>query len=216
MFVPVQDEETDGEAQRELQELGIEEARMKSDELISDYCFDATDNQMKAVYPKADVDAAIAELKDIIEKNQSAYYVDLGIVAKDCEKLKASEDVLVTDNRNLLDKEKNLENLLRENAEHFKRNESQIIENSDKVIAEKDKEIAELQKQVHDYAQGLYVIQERAEKEARHHKYKRCLAMAKWCNERHTFNETNEKRTWLHKWHKRWLELAEKFKPNKE
>ena len=40
-------------------------------------------------YAKVEVDAAIAELKDIIEKNQSAYYVDLGIVAKDCEKLKA-------------------------------------------------------------------------------------------------------------------------------
>ena len=49
---------------------------------------------------------------------------------------------------------------------------------ADEVIAEKDKEIAELQKQVHDYAQGLYVIQARAEKEARHHKHKRCLAMA--------------------------------------
>lgn len=33
---------------------------------------------------------------------------------------------------------------------------------ADKVIAEKDKEIEELQKQVHDYAQGLYVIQARA------------------------------------------------------
>ena len=49
---------------------------------------------------------------------------------------------------------------------------------ADKVIAEKDKEIAELQKQVHDYAQGLYVIQARAEKEACHQKHKRCLAMA--------------------------------------
>ena len=50
--------------------------------------------------------------------------------------LKAREDVLVTDNRNLLDKVKNLENQLRENAEHYKRNELQILENSDKVIAE--------------------------------------------------------------------------------
>ena len=40
----------------------------------------------------------------------------------------------------------------------------------DKVLEEKDKEIAELQKQVHDYAQGLYVIQAKAEKEARHQK----------------------------------------------
>ena len=34
---------------------------------------------------------------------------------------------------------------------------------ADKVIAEKDAEIAELQKQVYDYAQGLYVMQARAE-----------------------------------------------------
>lgn len=40
----------------------------------------------------------------------------------------------------------------------------------DKVLEEKDKEIAELQKYVHDYAQGLYVIQAKAEKEARHQK----------------------------------------------
>ena len=83
---------------------------------------------------------------------------------------------------------------------------------ADKVIAEKDKEIAELQEQVHDYGLGLYAMQARAEKEARHDKYKRCLAMARWCNECHTFNENNEKRTWLHKWHKRWLELAEHFR----
>ena len=58
------------------------------------------------------------------------------------------------------------------------------------------------------------VLKSEADKVIAHHKYKRCLAMARWCNERHTFNETNEKRTWLHKWHNRWLELAEKFKTN--
>ena len=52
------------------------------------------------------------------------------------------------------------------------------VDEMDIYIAEKDKEIAELQKQVHDYAQGLYVIQARAEKEACHQKHKRCLAMA--------------------------------------
>lgn len=63
MLLPVPDEEADGETQRELQKLGIEEASMTSDELIEDYCFDAIDNQTKAVYPKDYVDAAIAELK---------------------------------------------------------------------------------------------------------------------------------------------------------
>ena len=43
-------------------------------------------------------------------------------------------------------------------------------------------EIVELKEQVHDYGLGLYVMQARAEKEARHDKYKRCLAMAKWCD----------------------------------
>lgn len=39
------------------------------------------------------------------------------------------------------------------------------VERKCRAKAEKDKEIAELQKQVHDYAQGLYVIQSSAEKE---------------------------------------------------
>lgn len=38
-----------------------------------------------------------------------------------------------------------------------------IKSEADEVIAEKDKEIAELKRQVHDYAQGLYVLQARTE-----------------------------------------------------
>jgi hypothetical protein len=102
---------------------------------------------------------------------------------------------------------------------------------ADKVIAEKDAEIVELKKQVHDYAQGLYVIQARADKDARHHKYKRCLAMARWCRESLRLMRTYEvtvdywnlepghdaeyfckKGDFYSKWRKRWLELAEKFK----
>ena len=52
---------------------------------------------------------------------------------------------------------------------------------ADKVIADKDNEIEDLKKQVHDYAQGLYVIQARAEKELHQQKRKRCLAMKKLC-----------------------------------
>ena len=46
-------------------------------------------------------------------------------------------------------------------------------------------------------------------------KYKRCLAMAKWCNEKwlvHNFAEVPTKLGFYDKWEKRWLELAEKFK----
>ena len=142
------------------------------------------DDYKTKVYLKSEADKVIAELKDIIEKNQSAYYVDLGIVAKDCEKLKASEDVLVTDNRNLLDKVKNLENHLRENADHFQRNEAQILENADKEI--------------------------------RHNKYKRCLAMAHICYKNSiacaNYTMPHEKYKHWRRWQTIWSELAEKFK----
>lgn len=155
----------------------------------------------------------IAELNAKLESVQNTAFTE-------------SVDVLVTDNRNLLDKVKKLENLLRENAEHFKRNEAQILENSDKVIADKDKEIAELIKQVHDYAQGLYVIQARAEKEARRQKYKRCLlrsviAQMNATHYKDIFYDAgseeladayNRQITIHYKWQKLWLELAEKFK----
>ena len=90
----------------------------------------------------------------------------------------------------------------------------------DKVIAEKDAYIAELQEQVHDYGLGLYVMQARAEKEARHEKYKRCVAMAKLCRScwaANIFIHEGSYRTSMHymKWEKRWLELAEKFKEAK-
>ena len=77
---------------------------------------------------------------------------------------------------------------------------------ADKVIAEKDKEL-------------------------RHQKFKRCLAMAKWCGmhdeftqleserlglqQRTLFFEYRKKAMWWNKWCKRWLELAEKFKEAK-
>lgn len=97
---------------------------------------------------------------------------------------------------------------------------------ADKVIAKKDKEIAELRKQVHDYAQGLYVIQARAEKEARHQKYRRCLlrSVIAEMNAIHfkdlfydagsevLANEYNKQITIHYKWQKRWLALADKFK----
>lgn len=176
MYVPVQDEEADGEAQRELLQVGIEEASMKSDELIEDYCFDATDNQTKAVYPKADVDAAIDELKD--ELNRA----------------KVREDVLVTDNRNLLDKVKMLEERLRENADHFKRNEAHILENADKEIRHnKSKRCLNnawwCRKLSNTYTLSAYT--HRGWKIARYY---------------------DEKAELYRKWHKRWLSIAEKFK----
>jgi hypothetical protein len=64
-----------------------------------------------------------------------------------------------------------------------------------------------------------------AEKEIEHHKYKRCLAMSKWCKaqmvryinscDRYDSNYVNKKIGHYHKWIYKWMELAEKFKEAK-
>jgi hypothetical protein len=50
-------------------------------------------------------------------------------------------------------------------------------------------------------------------------KYKRCMAMAKWCDsENYTacwYHENSERCKWTEKWHERWLKIAEKFKETK-
>ena len=98
-----------------------------------------------------------------------------------------------------------------------------IKEEADKVIAEKDKQIEELKHQ-RDGAFGLANLgltledlTKLARKEIDRQKCKRCLAMAKWCDAQvEWYNSLNEEYSfWLElyvKWHKRWLELAEKFK----
>lgn len=109
----------------------------------------------------------------------------------------------------------------RENEQYFtfQCNVRQMCKDVLAKLEEQESEIVELKKQVHDYAQGLYVIQARAEKELRHSNYKRCLAMASICRLRARWfgdNAFYKKEQWALQWHKRWLELAEKFKPNKE
>ncbi len=53
-------------------------------------------------------------------------------------------------------------------------------------------------------------------KRERHHKYKRCLAMAKWSKAgMYLSYECDFKREWWNKWHNRWWKLAEKFKEAK-
>lgn len=63
---------------------------------------------------------------------------------------------------------------------------------------------------------SLYYLKSEADKVIRHHKYKRCLAMAKWCeailNQYPSFGEISAEERRLDKWCKRWLELAKKFK----
>ena len=83
----------------------------------------------------------------------------------------------------------------------------------DKVIAEKDKEIAELEERIADDDKDFEMANsqnERLLKIVRHHKHKRCLAMAQVLE--HVCPITNRKAKWQDKWHNRWLELSEKFK----
>jgi hypothetical protein len=97
---------------------------------------------------------------------------------------------------------------------------------ADKVIAEL-KEKFKNSRNSHKYWMKEYLIEY---EETRHNKYKRCLAMARWCHnqreiyERDSYNwelepaavdSLRNKANIMRKWRKRWLELAEKFKEAK-
>ena len=93
-------------------------------------------------------------------------------------------------------------------------NNMQIAMRDDiKSITNKDKEIAELEDRIADGDKDFEMVNnqnERLLKFVRHHKHKRCLAMAQVLE--HVCPITNRKAKWQDKWHKRWLELSEKFK----
>ena len=96
-------------------------------------------------------------------------------------------------------------------------NNMQIAMRDDiKSITNKDKEIAELEDRIADGDKDFDMVNnqnERLLKFVRHHKHKRCLAMAQVLE--HVCPITNRKAKWMDKWHKRWLELSEKFKEAK-
>jgi len=63
-----------------------------------------------------------------------------------------------------------------------------------------------------------YYLKSEADKVITHHKYKRCLAMVKYCYESAMWLEecgVTKSATFMLRWQKRWLELAEKFKEAK-
>lgn len=66
---------------------------------------------------------------------------------------------------------------------------------------------------------GHWVLKSEAEREIRHQKHKRCLAMVERCKDRIEnavqYNEHDDLliiNEFWERWHKRWMELAEKFK----
>ena len=99
-------------------------------------------------------------------------------------------------------------------------NNMQIAMRDDiKSITNKDKEIAELEDRIADGDKDFEMVNnqnERLLKIVRHHKYKRCLAMARWFKIMSIlaadYRVPREKWNFYEKWHKRWLELSEKFK----
>jgi len=110
---------------------------------------------------------------------------------------------------------------------------------ADKVIADMDCEIKKLKDSldtllkakteqiIHEviqktliYGEGFIRVEDAMKliTELLHHKYKRCLAMARWCASRSAswcFDPADEqlhKSEFYDKWKHRWLQLAEKFK----
>ena len=94
------------------------------------------------------------------------------------------------------------------------------LEDHESVIAEKVKKTQSLEYLCENYrcdCENLGIMTDKLKKSGRslrqkmyHHKHKRCLAMAQVLE--HVCPITNRKAKWMDKWHKRWLELAEKFK----
>lgn len=89
--------------------------------------------------------------------------------------------------------------------------------------SEADKVIAELKKEKEYVIEHTAEVINAQERELRHQKYKRCLVMAKWCDEVMMSCELRgyavhrmwaNRHQWAMRWKYKWLAIAEKFKPN--
>ena len=92
---------------------------------------------------------------------------------------------------------------------------------ADKVIADLEEshkmEVEQLLMEIEELKEGaenLILDNYLKDREIKHHKYKRCLAMAWWCSAElgMLVSTWESKIKHYKKWQKRWLELAEKFK----
>lgn len=112
------------------------------------------------------------------------------------------------------------------NEWHNEYTEFYMKSEADKVIAElKDKlqNVSSLLKETREWLVESQKLHKRcadnAVKVIRHHKYKRCLVMAMWCERNRiyaaNFRKPRKKWDFYHRWYKRWLELADKFKEKK-
>lgn len=81
-----------------------------------------------------------------------------------------------------------------------------------------DESLDELKKEKAYILEHTTEVLNSQERVIRHQKYKRCLAMAEWCNSEIGIADTDgdyEDMLRYQKWHERWLKLAEKFKEEK-
>ena len=99
---------------------------------------------------------------------------------------------------------------------------------ADKVIADLEEshkneveqlliEIAELKKEKEYTVEHTAEVINGQDRELHHQKYRRCLAMAEWCDAEADVADADgdyEDMQRYQKWHERWLELAEKLKTN--
>lgn len=89
------------------------------------------------------------------------------------------------------------------------------------IKSEVDKLIAELNIRICEGDEDFEIANNqinRLLKIVRHQKYKRCLAMAEWCDAEADVADADgdyEDMLWYQKWHQKWLELSEKFKEAK-
>ena len=111
---------------------------------------------------------------------------------------------------------------------YLKSEADKVIEEKDDIIDELKEHIDELQKATDSAWSKVNAIYD----ELRHQKYKRCLAMVKWCKAEAEINHNSayEASEYLpsredyfrrraehyERWQKRWLELAEQFKDKEE
>lgn len=96
-----------------------------------------------------------------------------------------------------------------------------IKDEADKVFAELEEKLKN-SRNARKYWRKEYLIEY---KECCYQKYKRCLAMSKWCKsemvryinscDRYDISYINKKSGHYNKWLYKWMELAEKFKETK-
>ena len=141
------------------------------------------------------------------------------VLKSEADKVIAEKDKEIAELKAKIIKSKELADGIKCDIEKVKADAAETLS----LLEERNKQVGELKKQVHDYAQGLYVMQARAEKEARHDKYKRCLDVSMWCDTKADwyysisgFSESFRDRVDFYiKWRDKWRELAEKFKEAK-